>query len=423
MKLDQDVDLPQIARETHGYVGADLAQLCSEAAMQCIREKMDVIDLDEETIDAQVLESMAVCQDHFKHAQGECNPSSLRETVVEVPNVTWDDIGGLEEVKRHLNEMILYPVEHPEKFQKFGMKPSKGVLFYGPPGCGKTLLAKAVANECSANFISVKGPELLTMWFGESEGNVREVFEKARGAAPCVLFFDEQDSIASARGGSSGDAGGAGDRVVNQLLTEMDGVGNRKNVFFVGATNRPDIIDDALLRPGRLDQHIYIPLPDRPSRFSVLRANLRKTPLAKNISLDYIAGLCEGFSGADLTELCQKATKSAIRDAIEAEAKYNAALEIDPSLANNMRKDPVPELTRKHFEEALRGATKGVDVALLQKYEAFRRKYDPEYAKQAGGNAPRIVWPGDSANVGQQQTNMFGNNNAMDEEDDNDLYS
>jgi len=203
----------------------------------------------------------------------------------------------------------------------------------------------------------------------------------------------------------------------------MDGVGNRKNVFFVGATNRPDIIDDALLRPGRLDQHIYIPLPDRPSRFSVLRANLRKTPLAKNISLDYIAGLCEGFSGADLTELCQKATKSAIRDAIEAEAKYNAALEIDPSLANNMRKDPVPELTRKHFEEALRGATKGVDVALLQKYEAFRRKYDPEYAKQAGGNAPRIVWPGDSANVGQQQTNMFGNNNAMDEEDDNDLYS
>lgn len=160
MKLDQDVDLPTIAKETHGYVGADLAQLCSEAALQCIREKMDVIDLDDETIDAAVLESMAVTQDHFKHAQGSTNPSSLRETVVEVPNVTWDDIGGLEEVKRHLNEMILYPVEHPDKFQKFGMKPSKGVLFYGPPGCGKTLLAKAVANECSANFISVKGPEL-----------------------------------------------------------------------------------------------------------------------------------------------------------------------------------------------------------------------------------------------------------------------
>merc|ERR1711976_1122409 len=256
MKLDQDVDIPTIARETHGYVGADLAQLCSEAALQCIREKMDLIDLDDETIDAAILESMAVTQDHFKHAQGTTNPSSLRETIVEVPNVTWDDIGGLEEVKKHLNEMILYPVEHPEKFQKFGMKPSKGVLFYGPPGCGKTLLAKAVTNECSANFISVKGPELLTMWFGESEGNVREIFDKARGAAPCVLFFDELDSIASARGGGGGDAGGAGDRVVNQLLTEMDGVGAKKNVFFIGATNRPEILDAALLRPGRLDQHI-----------------------------------------------------------------------------------------------------------------------------------------------------------------------
>lgn len=181
------------------------------------------------------------------------------------------------------------------------------------------------------------------MWFGESEGNVREIFDKARGAAPCVLFFDELDSIASQRGGSMGDAGGAGDRVVNQLLTEMDGVGNRKNVFFIGATNRPDILDDALLRPGRLDQHIYIPLPDRPARHNVLKANLRKTPLAKNISLDFISGLTEGFSGADLTELCQRATKSAIRDSIEAEAKYNAALEIDPNLANNMRKDPVPE--------------------------------------------------------------------------------
>lgn len=158
--------------------------------------------------------------------------------------------------------MIMYPIEHPDKFAKFGMKPSKGVLFYGPPGCGKTLMAKAVANECSANFISVKGPELLTMWFGESEANVREIFDKARGAAPCVLFFDELDSIGVARGKGMGDAGGAGDRVINQLLTEMDGVGQKKNVFFIGATNRPDILDDALVRPGRLDQLIYIPLPD-----------------------------------------------------------------------------------------------------------------------------------------------------------------
>ena len=172
---------------------------------------------------------------------------------MEIPNVTWDDIGGLEGVKNELRELIQYPIEHPEKFEKFGMKPSKGVLFYGPPGCGKTLLAKAVANECAANFISVKGPELLTMWFGESEANVRDIFDKARGAAPCVLFFDELDSVGMARGGHVGDAGGAGDRVLNQLLTEMDGAGVKKDLFFIGATNRPDILDEALVRPGRLD--------------------------------------------------------------------------------------------------------------------------------------------------------------------------
>ena len=209
MKLDEDVDPEAIARETHGFVGADMAALCTEAAMQCIREKMDLIDIEEETIDAELLDAMAVNQDHFQFALGMSNPSSLRETVVEVPTTTWEDIGGLIEVKNELRELVQYPVEHPEKFEKFGMSPSKGVLFYGPPGCGKTLMAKAVANECQANFISVKGPELLTMWFGESEANVRELFEKARAAAPCVLFFDELDSIASARGGSSGDGGGA----------------------------------------------------------------------------------------------------------------------------------------------------------------------------------------------------------------------
>lgn len=171
--------------------------------------------------------------------------------------------------------MILFPIDHPEKFHKFGMNPSKGVLFYGPPGCGKTLLAKAVANECSANFISVKGPELLTMWFGQSEANVRECFDKARAAAPCVLFFDELDSIAVSRGNSQGDAGGAGDRVINQLLTEMDGMNAKKMVFFIGATNRPNILDEAIIRPGRLDQLIYIPLPDPPSRLNIFKANLR----------------------------------------------------------------------------------------------------------------------------------------------------
>lgn len=202
MKLAEDVDLADVAKQTHGYVGADMAALCTEAALQCIREKMDLIDIEDETIDAEVLDAMAVTNEHFRFAMGQTNPSSLRETVVEIPDVTWEDIGGLEDVKKNLQEMILYPIEHPDKFHKFGMSPSKGVLFYGPPGCGKTLLAKAVAHECSSNFISIKGPELLTMWFGESEANVREVFDKARGAAPCVLFFDELDSVGIARGSS-----------------------------------------------------------------------------------------------------------------------------------------------------------------------------------------------------------------------------
>lgn len=264
MKLGEDVDLEAIASETHGYVGSDMASLCSEAAMQQIREKMDLIDLEEDSIDAEVLDSLAVSMENFRHALGVSNPAALRETIVEVPTTSWDDIGGLEKVKQELQETVQYPVEHPEKFLKFGMQPSKGVLFYGPPGCGKTLLAKAIANECQANFISIKGPELLTMWFGESEANVRDVFDKARAAAPCVMFFDELDSIAKARGGSGGgDAGGAGDRVLNQILTEMDGMNAKKNVFVIGATNRPDQIDAALLRPGRLDQLIYIPLPGK----------------------------------------------------------------------------------------------------------------------------------------------------------------
>jgi len=290
MKLADDVDLAAVAKDSHGFVGSDLAALCSEAALQCIREKMDIIDIDDDTIDAEVLEALAVSNEHFKFAQGHTNPSSLRETVVEIPTTTWEDIGGLEETKKDLQEMILYPIEHPDKFAKFGMSPSKGVLFYGPPGCGKTLLAKAVANECSSNFVSVKGPELLTMWFGESEGNVREVFDKARNAAPCVLFFDELDSVGVARSsGGGGDAGGAGDRVLNQLLTEMDGAGAKKNLFFIGATNRPEILDEALIRPGRLDQLIYIPLPDFVSRVGIIKSVLRKSPVAQNVNLDFLA--------------------------------------------------------------------------------------------------------------------------------------
>jgi len=374
MKLDDDVDLEQVANETHGFVGADLAQLCTEAALTCIREKMYLIDLEDESIPAEVLDSLSVTMDHFRSALGVCNPSALRETVVETPNTTWDDIGGLENVKRELKELVQYPVEHPEMYHKFGMEPSKGVLFYGPPGCGKTLLAKAIANECQANCISIKGPELLTMWFGESESNVRDVFDKARQAAPCVLFFDELDSIAKSRGGSLGDAGGAGDRVINQILTEMDGIGKKKNVFVIGATNRPDIIDPAILRPGRLDQLIYIPLPDLPSRLAILKAALRKSPVAKDVNLEFLAQHTHGFSGADLTEICQRAVKLAIRESIE--IAYQRKKEREESGAESMdteaeEADPVPEITRAHFEEAMKFARRSVSDNDIRKYEMF----------------------------------------------------
>uniref|UniRef100_A0A8D3BPG6 Transitional endoplasmic reticulum ATPase n=1 Tax=Scophthalmus maximus TaxID=52904 RepID=A0A8D3BPG6_SCOMX len=371
MKLSDDVDLERIGSGAHGHVGADLAALCSEAALQAIRKKMTVIDLEDESIDAELLNSLAVTMDDFQWALSQSNPSALRETVAEVPQVNWEDIGGLDKVKRELQELVQYPVEYPDKFLKFGMTPSRGVLFYGPPGCGKTLLAKAIANECQANFISIKGPEMLTMWFGESEANVRDVFDKARQAAPCILFFDELDSIAKSRGGGAGDAGGAADRVINQILTEMDGMSDKKNVFIIGATNRPDIIDSAILRPGRLDQLIYIPLPDKPSRTAVLNANLRKSPIARDVDLEYLSGITEGFSGADLTEICQRACKLAIREAIEAEIKAERQKQNRPGIPMDEDFDPVPEIRKDHFEEAMRFARRSVSDNDIRKYEMF----------------------------------------------------
>ncbi|XP_022072805.1 transitional endoplasmic reticulum ATPase isoform X1 [Acanthochromis polyacanthus] len=371
MKLADDVDLERIATETHGHVGADLAALCSEAALQAIRKKLILIDLEDESIDADLLNSLAVTMDDFQWALSQSNPSALRETVAEVPQVSWEDIGGLDEVKRELQELVQYPVEYPDKFLKFGMTPSRGVLFYGPPGCGKTLLAKAIANECQANFVSIKGPEMLTMWFGESEANVRDVFDKARQAAPCILFFDELDSIAKSRGGGAGDAGGAADRVINQILTEMDGMSDKKNVFIIGATNRPDIIDAAILRPGRLDQLIYIPLPDKPSRRAILNANLRKSPVARDVDLEYLSGITDGFSGADLTEICQRACKLAIRESIEAEIKAERQRQNRPGIPMDEDFDPVPEIRKDHFEEAMRFARRSVSDNDIRKYEMF----------------------------------------------------
>uniref|UniRef100_A0A8C2H6W8 Transitional endoplasmic reticulum ATPase n=1 Tax=Cyprinus carpio TaxID=7962 RepID=A0A8C2H6W8_CYPCA len=301
MKLADDVDLEQVANETHGHVGADLAALCSEAALQAIRKKMDLIDLEDETIDAEVMNSLAVTMDDFRWALSQSNPSALRETIVEVPNVTWEDIGGLDDVKRELQELVY-------------------VILY---------------------FLS--------------------------GTAPCVLFFDELDSIAKARGGNVGDGGGAADRVINQILTEMDGMSSKKNVFIIGATNRPDIIDPAILRPGRLDQLIYIPLPDEKSRIAILKANLRKSPISKDVDVDYLAKMTNGFSGADLTEICQRACKLAIRESIENEIRrererFKTSMEED---------DPVPEIRKDHFEEAMRFARRSVSDNDIRKYEMF----------------------------------------------------
>uniref|UniRef100_A0A671PBM3 Transitional endoplasmic reticulum ATPase n=1 Tax=Sinocyclocheilus anshuiensis TaxID=1608454 RepID=A0A671PBM3_9TELE len=365
MKLSDDVDLEQISAETHGHVGADMAALCSEAALQAIRKKMILIDLEDDSIDADLLNSLAVTMDDFKWALSQSNPSALRETVVEVPQVNWEDIGGLDEVKRELQELVQYPVEYPDKFLKFGMTPSRGVLFYGPPGCGKTLLAKAIANECQANFVSIKGICVLSM----SALVYLILWSQARQAAPCILFFDELDSIAKARGGGAGDAGGAADRVINQILTEMDGMTNKKNVFIIGATNRPDIIDPAILRPGRLDQLIYIPLPDMPSRSAILRANLRKSPIAKDVDLAYLSRITEGFSGADLTEICQRACKLAIREAIEAEIRAERQRQARKETDDDY--DPVPEIRKDHFEEAMRFARRSVSDNDIRKYEMF----------------------------------------------------
>merc|ERR1712086_629978 len=399
----------------------------TEAAMQCIREKMDLIDIEDEQIDAEILDSMAVNQEHFRHALAQSNPSSLRETVVEVPNTTWDDIGGLQGVKRDLKELVQYPVEHPEKFEKFGMSPSKGVLFYGPPGCGKTLMAKAVANECQANFISVKGPELLTMWFGESEANVRDVFEKARQAAPCVLFFDELDSIAQQRGGSSGDGGGAADRVMNQLLTEMDGVGAKKNVFIVGATNRPDIIDTALMRPGRLDQLIYIPMPDFDSRLGILRATLRKSPVSKDVDLSYLATQTDKFTGADLTEICQTACKIAIREEIERDIERDRmredAGEMEEEVEDDDDVDTMPEILPRHFEVAVRGARRSVSDRDLAQYASFAQTLQQSRAAvsgSTGGSLATFSFPEQGAAAAADGAAAAA---ADDEDDEEDLYS
>eukprot|EP00559_Dactyliosolen_fragilissimus_P001916 CAMPEP_0184866088 /NCGR_PEP_ID=MMETSP0580-20130426/20747_1 /TAXON_ID=1118495 /ORGANISM="Dactyliosolen fragilissimus" /LENGTH=972 /DNA_ID=CAMNT_0027365565 /DNA_START=324 /DNA_END=3242 /DNA_ORIENTATION=- len=413
MRLAKDVDLHVLASGTHGYVGADLQQLCMEAALQCIRTKMGLIDFDKDRVDKSILDSIVIDASHFDHAMGVVHPSSLRENQVEVPDVHWEDVGGLEDVKRELHETVQYPVEHADKYIKFGMSPSKGVLFYGPPGCGKTLLAKAIANECGANFISIKGPELLTQWFGESEANVRELFDKARAASPCILMFDEMDSIAKARGSGGGGSSEAGDRVINQILTEIDGVGARKNVFVIGATNRPDILDPAVIRPGRLDQLIYIPLPDLKSRLSIFQAALRKAPIDSDISMEVLARSTHGFSGADITEICTSASKLAIREAIlheEDRLKKVAAGTLEEDEGKMEEKDML--ITKRHFNFAMSKARRSVTEKDLILFEEFAEKQ-----KAGRGEAATNFKFADT--LGEDN----GDDDAdLDDGDNNDLY-
>lgn len=333
-----------------------------------------------------------------------------------MPDVHWEDVGGLEDVKRELHETVQYPVEHADKYIKFGMNPSKGVLFYGPPGCGKTLLAKAIANECGANFISIKGPELLTQWFGESEANVRELFDKARAASPCILMFDEMDSIAKTRGGGGPGSSEAGDRVINQILTEVDGVGARKNVFVIGATNRPDIIDPAVIRPGRLDQLIYIPLPDLASRMAIFKAALRKAPVDPNIDIEVLAKSTHGFSGADITEICTSASKLAIREAILAEEdrlKKVAAGELEEDEGKMDPKDMI--ITKRHFNFAMSKARRSVSEQDIAVYEEFAEKQ-----KAVRGEAATNFKFDDAVGGGGGEDNT-ANNDADAAEDD--LYA
>jgi len=367
MELAEDVDIDKLASKTHGYVGADLAQLCSEAGMNSIRRQMDYFDI-EDVIPGEVLNSMKITMKDFEYGLKVTNPSCLRDVMISVPDVKWNDIGGLEDTKQALQEMISFPVEHASKFAMFNMKASRGCLFYGPPGCGKTLMAKAVANECEANFISIKGPQLLNKYVGESESNVREIFTKARSSQPCILFFDEIDSIAGTRSMNGG--GGPGDSVVNALLTEMDGVGAKKDVFIIAATNKPWTLDPALCRPGRFDKFILIPMPDQAAREKIIGANLRKSPVADDVNFEYMAQQMDGFSGADITEVMQKSCRRAITELIskEKEAIAEGKMDEDGKLIDLEYKDPVPVLTRKHFEYGMIDARSSVTPEQNEQY-------------------------------------------------------
>ena len=356
--LAEDVDLDKLAEMTHGYVGADLAALVKEAAMRALRRVVPEIDVEVEKIPKEILDKIEVTWDDFINAYREMQPSTMREVLIEKPKVKWSDIGGLEDVKQELREVVEWPMKYKKLFKHMKVRIPKGILLYGPPGTGKTLLAKAVATESEANFISVKGPEFLSKWVGESEKAVREVFRKARQAAPAVIFIDEIDAVAPMRGRDL--STNVTERVVSQLLTEMDGLEELHNVIVIAATNRPDMLDRALLRPGRFDRMVYVPVPDKEARKEIFNIHLRGKPLAEDVDVEKLAEKTEGYTGADIEAVCNEATMLAIREYI--------------SEGKNPENPEEAKIAMKHFEEALK-RVKPLSKEEREFYEKMAEKF------------------------------------------------
>jgi transitional endoplasmic reticulum ATPase len=344
MPLAKDVNLEKLADISHGFVGADLQALSKEAGMRALRRILPEIDLSSQSIPVETLRKIIVTMQDFMDVIKEMEPSAMREVFVEVPDVKWDDIGGLLSIKQELQEAVEWPLKYQGVFAYADAIPPKGILLYGPPGTGKTLIAKAAANESEANFISIKGPELLSKWVGESEKGVREVFRKARQAAPCIIFFDEVDAIAPRRGGGLGGDSHVTERLISQLLTELDGLEILTNVVVIAATNRPDIIDAALLRPGRFDRLLYVPPPDRDSRLQIIKIHTKKKPLAEDVNINNLASHTEGYTGADIASLSSAAVMLALREHV---SKYKDPKEADTHLQEL-------KIHMKHFEEAMK---------------------------------------------------------------------
>jgi len=340
MPLKDDVDMNKLAKMSHGYTGADLSALGRETAMKALRRYLPEINLEEERIPPSVLEKMEVRMEDFLNAYREITPTAMREVYIEVPTVHWSDIGGLEKVKQDLIEAVEWPLKTPEAFTRVGIRPPKGILLYGPPGCGKTLLARAVATESEANFITIKGPEVFSKWVGESEKAIREVFRKARMASPTVIFFDEFDSLVPGRGMGYAESG-VTERVISQLLTEMDGLVSLEDVVIIAATNRPDIVDPAILRPGRFDRLIYVPEPDQESRVEIFKIYTKNMPLANDVDMSLLVTMTKKYSGADIEALCREAGMNAMRLDINTKEvnanDFKKAFErIGPSIMPNM---------------------------------------------------------------------------------------